>query len=93
MFELIRLLKDKLEQDLIAVFYDGRLFSHLFDEALLFSKELRTIFDGNGLFLITECNVIDLFDRQPCFEQILQLEKQSEFRPGWLPDALHFIIN
>lgn len=76
---MIRLVKDKIGQHLASVYQDDHLFSHLFDEVILFAKELKCIFEGNGLFLVAECNAIDLFEVQPYFDKVIQIEKLSKY--------------
>jgi hypothetical protein len=78
MFELIRLVKEKIAEHLAAVHHDDHLFSHLFDEVILFCNELKGIFEGNGLFLMAECNAIDMFKVQPHFDKVIQIERLSK---------------
>ncbi|RWS05876.1 RAD50-interacting protein 1-like protein [Dinothrombium tinctorium] len=74
---LIKLIETKLETDLKNLLYDDKLFSHTFDETLLFIREIEPIFNYNKSLLNANCQLLNTFGQEQYFAKLIKLEKKK----------------
>lgn len=74
---LCKLAIEKLTCDLPDIVYEDKLFSHTFDEYILFVREMETIFGKSMILLKQECDILRCFAVEPYFTKLLQLERKS----------------